>query len=72
MGDQSGKVIVSNELDSPYLPCIAMAACEPLVLGSHVLDKYRACKLEFNFDKGLDEVFLDFLLDTSVKVIDIS
>ena len=49
-----------------------MVTCEPLLLGSHVLDKYRECKQEFNFDKGSDEMFLDFLLDTSVKVIDIS
>jgi hypothetical protein len=49
-----------------------MVMCEPLLLGSQVLDKYKACKQEFNFDNGSDEMFMDFLLDTSVKVIDIS
>ena len=49
-----------------------MVTCEPLLLGSEVLGKYKSCKQELNFDKDSDEMFLDFLLDTSVKVIDIS
>ena len=49
-----------------------MVTCEPLQLGSEVLVKYKSCKQELNFDKDSDEMFLDFLLDTSVKVIDIS
>ena len=47
-----------------------MTSCETLQLGSLVSNKYKAYKQEFHFESGSDDLFVDFLLDVSVKVVD--
>ena len=49
-----------------------MGTCEVLQISGPVSLKYKTCKHELNFELGSDEAFVEFLLDTSVKVIDIS
>ena len=50
--------------------CI-LIMCDTLQLGAEVLTKYQDCKRSLQFASEDDQIFLEFLLDLTVKVVDV-